>query len=714
MEQEFKDAMMRSGVSPAHGLILDGKLRRYRVEGDRKGRKNGWYRYVQVSPEYAWAVFGCNKRGQSEKWSSKATKNINNFEIKERKRIENRIRETEEELQNKTAVKCNEVWGRLKWATKHPYSDLKGIGLYGIKEMHRVLVVPAYYENYLVSFQYITADGFKGFIKDGRSKDCYCLIGDETETLYICEGYATGASVHEAMGQQVCLAFYASNIPGVAKQMRAKWPDRKIVIAADNDQFTKGNPGISYAQEAAVESKCLVKYPLFDPLDPAKNTDWNDWHVKFGLKSVADEIFGTKKNVPVVKEELKWTHALLEKNHVEQGGYKDFDPKSKENAYIFMENHPLFKNMLVYNIFTDSIFLMRCPPWERQERFFPREQRESDPAMYVKEFEKIGIKTSKDVVIDYMMKIAYDNVINPAKDYFEKLKWDGTPRINNWLTYYLGAEKQDKKYLEAVGSKWLMGAVSRIYNPGCKFDNVLILEGKQDIKKSMAFEVLATFNEEIYFLEFSGDVSSKDSLTEMHGNLIVELSELASLAKADFNYMKAFITRKIDKYRPAYGRNQIKRPRYFVFAATTNNDGAEGYLVDPTGGRRFWPVECSHVDIDGLKMNKDQLWAEAVYRYDVLKERTWLEDDEKEWASIEQVRRKEEDSWTEPVNDFLLTQGMETSVFKIARGLNLTAEQTNTKNAKRIVRILRDLGWEPSKNRPRTDSGRITIWRRKV
>lgn len=715
MESQFLEEMSRAGIAPTHALVFDGRLRRYHVQGQRKGRKNGWYRFVKLRSDFAYGAFGCNKTGISEKWSSKGRKEITKYDHSLMRKRAAEIQAEIEAAQAKAAIKANALWGRSRSAGEHDYTVGKGIGLYGLRTLHNMLVVPVYIDNYIVSLQFIARDGHKRFLTDGKMEGGYFWVGGDSDTVYLTEGYATAASIHEATGQQVVMSFFAGNLMPVAESLRAKLPDKKIVIAADNDQWTKGNPGLSAAQAASDKIGATVMFPRFNYEDQSRPTDWNDYHRQYGLKALAEELIGIKKEaapLPVIPEDKQWRDRLTDGKE-ERPGYKPFDPKSKNNAYLFMENHEWFKGALAYNIFTDNVYFIKCPPWEHPAKFAPRELNDTDEAMFVMHLENLGIKTGKDVVSDFIIKLASENTINPPYDYFERLVWDRTPRLDKWLTYYLGADKQPAEYLALIGAKWMMGAVSRVYDPGCKFDNILILEGKQDIKKSTAFETLATFHNEVYFLEFSGDVTDKDSLMEMNGNLIVELSELASMGRVAHEMMKTFITRKVDKYRPPYGRRQIKRRRFFVLGATTNNDKADAYLLDPTGGRRYWPAECSAIDIEALIRDREQLWAEAVARYKG-GERTWLDEEDKEYVLLEQAARRYEDSWMEPIDSYLIGH-MEISVHQLCKQcMNLTSEQINSKNEKRVIRCLKELGWERIPTRPRDEKGaRITLWRKK-
>jgi predicted P-loop ATPase len=282
-----------------------------------------------------------------------------------------------------------------------------------------------------------------------------------------------------------------------------------------------------------------------------------------------------------------------------------------------------------------------------------------------------------------LISIARRNIVNPPHAYFESLVWDKKPRLDNWLCYYLGAEDQPKAYLNLVGSKWMIGVVARIYEPGCKFDTVLILEGDQYLGKSRALEILATVNGERYFSDENIDFKSKDSLIILQGKLIIEMPELASFRKSDTETIKGFITRRMDEYRPPYGRKTVLRPRMFAIAGSVNPNA--GYLTDPTGNRRYWPVLCGKkIDLNALEEDKQQLWAEAVHRYKT-GERIWLLEDEYDLAKVEQAERVIEDVITDEIVDIaekLVKLNWGTSDFclsELIRKLELPIDrQTNT------------------------------------
>ena len=247
-----------------------------------------------------------------------------------------------------------------------------------------------------------------------------------------------------------------------------------------------------------------------------------------------------------------------------------------------------------------------------------------------------------------MQTVAREHSFHPIRDYLDSLKWDKIPRIADWLTLYLGVDPSD--YARAVAEKWLIGAVARIYNPGCKVDTCLILEGSQGAFKSTALRELAGND---FFTDDIADLGSKDSVIQTRGVWIIELAELDSMSRPEASRVKAFMSRQVDHIRLPYDRRTSDVPRECIFAGTVNNDT---YLKDETGGRRFWPIRVGKIDIDSLKRDRDQLPAEARDRFKS-GANWWLDIPELvEAARDEQQARHEEDAWAEKISEFVSTR----------------------------------------------------------
>ena len=213
--------------------------------------------------------------------------------------------------------------------------------------------------------------------------------------------------------------------------------------------------------------------------------------------------------------------------------------------------------------------------------------------------------------------LASEYRVNPLKVFLKRKRWDGTPRLDGWLPIYMGTK--DNEYTRAIGRKWLLSAVARGMDPGCQADHMLIFEGAQGIGKSQALRILGGQ----FYVEYSGSFhtgssSQKDMVAAIIGKMIVEMSELASLRRADMESLKAMLTTPTDEARLSYERDSKAYPRTCIFGGTTNEVG-QSYIADFTGARRFWPTVCAEVrpvNLALLRQDVDQLWAEAVAAYE--------------------------------------------------------------------------------------------------
>lgn len=212
----------------------------------------------------------------------------------------------------------------------------------------------------------------------------------------------------------------------------------------------------------------------------------------------------------------------------------------------------------------------------------------SDPALYrLREliFEQFRLPANIQTVKEAVYTIANHHRFHPVCDYLDSLRWDGVPRLDHWLTTYAGAE--DSEYTRAVGALVLVAAVRRVRQPGCKFDEMLVLENpEQGTNKSQALQALAV-NPEWFTDNLPLGLSAKETIEALSGHWIVEVSELQGMRKSDIDKVKAFASRGTDRARMAYGVTVTKAPRQCIIIGTTNS---EQYLRDLTGNRRFWPA----------------------------------------------------------------------------------------------------------------------------
>lgn len=215
---------------------------------------------------------------------------------------------------------------------------------------------------------------------------------------------------------------------------------------------------------------------------------------------------------------------------------------------------------------------------------------------------------AKEMTFEVLDTIAQRNRYHPVKDYFASLKWDGVKRLDHWLSIY--GQAADTPYTNTVGALMLVAAVRRIKYPGTKFDEMVVLESPvQGTNKSSTLEVLASTEWFSDNLPFSLD--SKQVIEVLRGRLIVEAAELSGMRRTEVEHMKAFLSRTVDRGRMAYDRKTVNVPRQCIIVGTTNDNK---YLKDTGGNRRFWPVRVKRFDLDALRRDRDQLWAEAIVR----------------------------------------------------------------------------------------------------
>src|SRR3990167_986536 len=264
------------------------------------------------------------------------------------------------------------------------------------------------------------------------------------------------------------------------------------------------------------------------------------------------------------------------------------------------------KNLFQYNNFTKDIEFIKHSPWHTKGLVIDSDIIELK--YYLSSV--LNIETTTSVLHEIGVKLSRMNQFNPLKQYLENLKWDGINRLDKWLIEICGATSN--AYTKTIGIKVLVAAVARVFNPGCKFDYMMILEGNQGIGKSTLLNILGGQ----WYLDthISTSENKKDLIDLMRTAWIVEISDMAGFRKQDIEYLKSFLSRQIDRVRLPYARKSEDFPRQCIFIGTHNPSGDNEYFRDDTGNRRFWPVECTgKIKVELMREWKDQLWAEAVH-----------------------------------------------------------------------------------------------------
>lgn len=269
MTASLVDAMHAVGLKPAKELELltDGKLRRFKVEGDKSGSRNGWF-VLHGHPVIAGA-FGSWKTGSTHTWreaTGKPQTAAERSEIRQSFQAAQAAYAAEREVvQAKARAKAQSLWEKARPATSaHPYLKRKGVLGYGIRQLNSLLVIPARDVNGTIhTLQFISGDGTKRFLTGGRKVGCYFAIGKVSNSLLLTEGVATGCTIHQATGAAVAVCFDCGNLMAVALALRSKFPRLRLVICADNDLNTPGNPGLTHAKAAALAVGGFVAVPQF-------------------------------------------------------------------------------------------------------------------------------------------------------------------------------------------------------------------------------------------------------------------------------------------------------------------------------------------------------------------------------------------------------------------------------------------------------------------
>jgi hypothetical protein len=291
-------------------------------------------------------------------------------------------------------------------------------------------------------------------------------------------------------------------------------------------------------------------------------------------------------------------------------------------------------------------------------------------------------------------RMCIDHSFNPVLDYLDGLEWDGTPRLDSWLSIYLGAP--DGPLNRAIGRKVLIAAVQRARKPGCKFDHIMVLEGPQGSGKSSAIKILA------------GDFFSDAEIIGQNGREVMELcggvwlyeiSELEGLGKRDVAHVKAFCSRTHDKARPAYGYATVERGRTCIFIGSTNGTD---YLADETGNRRFWPVTTGKINLAALEQDRDQLWAEAATADSeslVIDRSLWGEAAERAAARLpddpwQDILAKVETMPDAPGNvERIASEIRVTSEFLLSSVLCINRAQLRVSDSRRLAGAMKRLEW---------------------
>lgn len=638
--------------------------------------------------------------------------------------------EAEKAEREKGAKIAVDIWKTCKPASlDHPYLQKKIIHDHGARVLTAehtnnetkfdagTLVIPcANFDDKgtlrIQSLEFISLNKKQGLYGGKRSGCFYVMGGSETlkdaPRIFVSEGFATAATIKEQTGAPSVCCFSSGQLKAVTAALKKHYPDSQIVVCADRDESGDG-------EEKAKKTGC--KYLLVPAVEGV--TDWNDYYVQgfdvvgammtiemeqaqeheadeheahYEEASEQQEIEKTpaesKKEIDTAAIEYDWRSDLIFK--------KDglTIENSINNAQILFSYHDEMRGVLGFNEFSKSVDVLCSPPWKDNAKKYPRAINDVDDTRATAWLERLGCKLQIGNVHNALVSAAHHNPFNPLVDFLEGLEWDGKARINNVLHKLFGCP--DDEYTASVSRRFLVGSVARAIDAGCKMDTMLILEGPQGLKKSTA---VAELYGEDWFTDELGDLGSKDAALQVQGVWAVEIAELATMNRAESNRIKEWITRREDRFRPPYGRNIVRAPRQCVLIGTVNPEG--GYLKDATGGRRFWPVKCTLINVEWIKKYRLQIWAEAVAAYKN-NERWWFDKDEMHIAQEQQEMRYESDAWTDQIKEFLddPSRTKQISVSEIMNDcLDLPAAQQTQIAANRVAKVLTADGYHRVRRR---------------
>ena len=415
----------------------------------------------------------------------------------------------------------------------------------------------------------------------------------------------------------------------------------------------------------------------FDTADQDRYTD-ERWEECVAAVTWVYEQEEAKQTPPSPDEEIDWRARALRTARGELLSVV-------QNAVLALRHDPEVQSRLCYNE-------MLCQPMVRRNGSPPEPLSDNDITKINAWLQRAGLtRIGREAAKNAAFLVASETRYHPIREYLDGLKWDGHPRLHDWASVYLGAERSP--YHDAVGAMFLRQMVARIYKPGCKADYMLVLEGVQGTIKSTVCSVLSG---DEYFSDALRDVESKDASVHMRGKWVIEIAELHAMKRAETTVLKSFVTRRYEKYRPPYGSMEVNEPRQCVLIGTTNNDQ---YLRDDTGNRRFWGIKCGAIDLDRLRADRDQLFAEAVTEF--RNEVPWWPDAdfERELIEPEQDARYEEDPWHSVIRIYVAGLERVTTPGVATGALSIEIGRVSVFDHRRIAAVLRKLQWVSKRNK---------------
>jgi 5S rRNA maturation endonuclease (ribonuclease M5) len=513
-----------------------------------------------------------------------------------------------------------------------------------------------------------------------------------TASVVVVEGEKSADACRKIMGSTCLVTTWSHGANSVYKNDWSVLKGRKILIWPDAD-----DPGKKAAQDiAGILSRDCEDIKIINPKDKPLKWDAADalnegmtyekfveWASPLITTYVAEPIDELK---PTVSLNVIWDELSISRN----GNGVPF--ANLDNGLRVLDGDKSFEGKIWWDEFHNKVFTSLYGE--------PEEWSDLDTYKIVLELQRrLGItKFSTEMAFQAIYIYAHKNSRNEPKDWMESLLWDGNERLDGFFADYFGCKRG--YYAQAISKNFWISMVARIFDPGCKVDNMVILEGKQETFKTMSLRIIGGK----WYVSLTASVMSNDFYEVFQGKMIAEIAEMESFGKAEATKIKAMLTTQSDRYREKYGRHASEHPRQCIFAGTTNE---KHYFKDTTGNRRFWPIRVSRINVEDLKKDRDQLFAEAVKRYKSGEK--WFNVPLEE-TKAEQDLRTIHDEWEEAISKMVSERyrdeyGLTTS--EIADGaLNITIDKMNGIIQKRIGQIMHNLGFDQQVRRVEGSSRR--------
>ncbi|MFA7333627.1 MAG: VapE domain-containing protein [Kiritimatiellia bacterium] len=622
---EFLSALKDKGLETTDPILGTGKIERFHVIGDKAGSLNGWcVLHIDERPAGSYGRWG----GDKYTWAAHNNKKLTG---KERKELERRITEhrrmrDEEEarLSALAAEKSLRIWEESTPApADHQYLVNKKIKPHLARLSRGDLVIPLWnLQGELRSLQFISFGGAKKYLEDGEKSGSYCCLGTvdpESPTLKICiaEGFSTAASIYEATGYPVAIAFDTSNLAKVAGGLRKKYPRAELILCADNDCWKpeKGNGGVKYATEAAIAARGRLAVVQF-LVGEGKPTDYNDLASREGLGRVKELIDAAVDPapktalVPVAMAPKEKAPPMVLPIGVEWPLTTGKDAKptaSIQNTEKLLEHCGIKVN---YNVIRKDLEIS-IP----NSTFLIDTARNDKMTLIISLASIARLPTS--TIPEFVSFIGGQNPMNPVADWIHSKAWDKESRLAMFYATVIavGEEMDDevKNLKELLIKRWMVSAIAAALEPsGASTGGVLVFQGEQYSGKTAWFKSLVPRELELTMDGCILRPDDKDSVFQTVTKWLVELGEVdATFRKSDIAQLKAFLTKDRDMLRRPYARTESEFARRTVFFASVN---PKDYLADPTGNRRFWTIPCANI-IHNHGLDMQQVWAEFYELY---------------------------------------------------------------------------------------------------